>query len=391
MLKGLKKLEALVFMLATIILLGLPQQIKAADKMEAVYVQVPEDWSSPCIWAWDDDGNNAFDAWPGGEFTEDKENDGWYYTWIPTWANHVIVNADGGEVQTGEIIVDSKDMWITITDADNAEVSYDAKTKGDIPEYVEKFKVHVSVDSSWEKPCLWAWSAPDGTNAFEAWPGEEMKETDDGAYEIAIPTWVNSIIVNANNGEIQTEDISIDSAELWVNVEKDGTYEFSYDDPNAESVPDVKLYVIAPSDWENPCLWAWSAPDGTNAFSAWPGEALEDNKDGWLVKSIPGWVNSVIVNGNEGAVQTSDISIDTGKDVWLVVDDAENYTVYYEQPEIDSTDVNVDSSEVNTLATNGTDSESSSNGVNPVVIIVILVVVAGIACVIIALKKKRND
>ena len=92
--------------------------------------------------------------------------------------------------------------------------------------------------------------------------------------------------------------------------------------------------MSAPSDWESPCLWAWSAPDGTNAFASWPGEALEEGENGWLQKTVPGWINSVIVNGNEGSVQTTDISVESGKDIWLVINGPEDYTVSYEEPEL---------------------------------------------------------
>lgn len=333
MLKGLKKIVAACFLLVAILAIGMPQTVKA-EEMVTVYVETPADWQSPCVWAWDDDGNNAFAAWPGGACEQDADNAGWYYTWIPSWANHVIVNANEGSVQTGEIMVEGKNVWISVEDADNAQVSYDAQTKGDVPAYVEKFTVHASVPSSWDSPCLWAWSAPDGTNVFDAWPGEAMKATDDGSYEIAVPTWVNSIIVNANEGSVQTEDISIDAAEIWVTVAEDASYEISYDDPNAVEAPDINVYVMAPQDWASPCLWAWSAPDGTNAFASWPGEALEDNGDGWYVKAVPGWVNSIIVNGNEGSVQTSDMAIEIGKDVWVVVNGPEDYTITYEAPEL---------------------------------------------------------
>ena len=69
-------------------------------------------------------------------------------------------------------------------------------------------------------------------------------------------------------------------------------------------------------------------------FANWPGQELTAGEDGWLSYDIPNWVNSIIINGNLGGVQTSDISIETGKDVWVVVTDAENYEVYYEEPEI---------------------------------------------------------
>lgn len=47
---------------------------------------------------------------------------------------------------------------------------------------------------------------------------------------------------------------------------------------------------------------------------------------------VPGWINSVIINANEGSVQTADLSVEVGKDVWIVVSDAENATVSYEEP-----------------------------------------------------------
>ncbi|MDO4333594.1 MAG: starch-binding protein [Eubacteriales bacterium] len=304
------------------------------EERVAVYVQVPSDWEDPCLWAWDEDGNNAFEAWPGGEMDADSANEGWYYIWIPAWANHVIVNANEGSVQTGEVVLDGKDAWITVKDAETVELSQEKLTEGETPEYVEKFIVHAKVDESWTDPCLWAWSAPDGTNAFEAWPGFAMKEGENGWYSAKAPVWVNSIIINGNEGNVQTEDISIDPAEIWVTVEADGSYDFSYVDPDKEAVPNVTVHVMAPADWEGPCLWAWSAPDGTNVYSTWPGEAFAEGENGWLEKEIPGWVNSVIVNGNEGSVQTSDISVETGKDLWLVVKGPEEYELSYEVPEV---------------------------------------------------------
>ena len=37
------------------------------DEMIPVYAKVPEGWDGPCVWAWADDGTNAFAAWPGEE------------------------------------------------------------------------------------------------------------------------------------------------------------------------------------------------------------------------------------------------------------------------------------------------------------------------------------
>ena len=382
--KSIKRIYALLCMVAMFVMM-IPSMAFAAEADEtkvAINVKVPDDWQNPCVWAWDEDGNNAFEAWPGEECEATPDNEGWYYVWVPDWANHVIVNANAGEVQTGELVLDGKDAWITVSDADNAEVSYDAQTTGDTPEYTEKFLIHAKVDDSWENPNLWAWSAPDGTNAFEAWPGKAMTAGEDGWYTAKAPTWVNSIIINANNGDVQTEDLSIDPAEIWVTVAEDGTADFSYTDPEKAEIPNVTVHVKAPSDWENPNLWAWSAPDGTNAFASWPGEALEEN-NGWLTKEIPGWVNSIIVNGNDGSVQTSDISIETEKDVWVVVTDAENYEVTYEEPAASATDVAAEETTTETVEIENTQQSST-----PIVLIIIIVIVLAVIVAVVVTKKK---
>lgn len=284
--KVMKKIIAFCFM-AVLTIAMIPQTIKAdeaTDAKKAVYVQVPQDWENPCVWAWDDDGNNAFEAWPGEEMEADSANEGWYYIWVPTWVNHVIVNANDGNVQTAEQVLDGeKDCWITVTDADNAEVTYDKQTTGETPEYVEKFAIHAKVDAG----------------------------------------------------------------------------------------------------WENPCLWAWSAPDGTNAFASWPGEALEEGENGWLIKEVPGWVNSIIVNGNEGSVQTSDISVDTGKDIWLVVKDADNFEVSYEEPQVDA------AAEPATEAPAET-AETGSNNTAPIVIGIVVIAAAVVIIIVVAKKNAKN-
>ena len=170
--KYLKRIGTFFTMLLMLTALWSMTAMAATDTdRNAFYVQVPADWESPCVWAWDSDGNNAFEAWPGEEMEADPENEGWYYIWLPSFANHVIVNANDGSVQTEEQILDSNAAWMTVKAADTVEVTYEKQTSGEAPAYTEKFTVHAKVDESWENPCLWAWSAPDGTNAFEAWPG----------------------------------------------------------------------------------------------------------------------------------------------------------------------------------------------------------------------------
>ena len=359
---------------------------EASDGKMLIYAKLPSDWSAPHLWAWADDGTNAFDAWPGGEMEADSNNDGWYYCWIPENTNNIIINANEAAVQTGDYKLENKNAWVTVTDAENVEISYDAQTTGDLPEYVEKFKIHAQVPDDWQDVCLWAWSAPDGKNAFEAWPGKTMSKGEDGWYTASAPVWVNSIIVNGNSGDVQTEDISIDAAEVWVTVSEDGTSDFTYNDPNAPVAEDITVHVKAPADWSEPHLWAWSAPDGTNAFSSWPGEALQEGEDGWLTLSVPGWVNSIIVNGSDGSVQTSDLSVETGKDLWIVVSDAENAEVTYEAPAetVETAEAPAAESEP-TVAAEPAETKSNAMPIAIVVVVVIAVVAGG---VVVSKKKK---
>lgn len=63
------------FLMMLLLVIGiLPMTVNAettqnTEERNALYVQVPEDWENPCVWAWDSDGNNAFTAWPGEEMS----------------------------------------------------------------------------------------------------------------------------------------------------------------------------------------------------------------------------------------------------------------------------------------------------------------------------------
>ncbi len=247
---------------------------------------------------------------------------------------HIIVNANFGTdaaVQCNDIAVEAgKAVWITVAEDKTAAVSYEAQTQDEIPAYVEKFVVHASVPESWETVNMWAWLHPDGTNAFTAWPGDPMTAGADGWYTGKVPAWVNRLIVNGNAGSVQTADIEIEGKELWITVNEDLSYEITYEDP-ALSADKVKIYAQVPEDWAEPGCWAWLHPDGVNVFEAWPGEAMTKAGD-WYVISVPNWTNSVIINANAGGVQTSDLTIETGKDVWVVVKNAMDAAVYYEEP-----------------------------------------------------------
>ncbi|MDR0999379.1 MAG: starch-binding protein [Clostridiales bacterium] len=330
----LKKSFGALIALLTLAAVSAPAAVVFAapeDELAVAYVSVPADWETPCVWAWDDAGKGAFDAWPGGELEKDPANVGWYYIYLPVWASNIIVNANDGEVQTsGEIKSPGGDFWITVKSPEEVEITADKQTMGDAPAYVEKIAIHARVPQAWEKVNLWARLAPDGMNAFDAWPGEAMKATDGGWFTAKAPAWINSIIVNGGAESIQTADLTIEPKEVWVVVNDDLTAEVSYSNPDL-NVAGITVRAKVPNDWADPCLWAWLDPDGTNAFAAWPGEPFVKDGD-WYTLQAPGWINSIIVNANDGAVQTVDSKgLEVGKDLWIVVTDAENYVVDYKE------------------------------------------------------------
>ena len=391
-----KTIAVLIALLLCVSCLSLTAFAAEDDEMVPVVVKVPEGWDAPHLWAWADDGTNAFAAWPGEEMELLAE--GWYYTYVPSFVQNVIVNANQGTdaaVQTDGIVVEAgKEVWITVAEDKTTSVSYEAQIRGEIPAYVEKFVVHAYVPLSWKTVNMWAWSAPDGTNAFEAWPGAAMTEGEDGWFTGKAPTWVNSLIINGNEGSVQTEDITIEGKELWITVYEDLTYELGYEDPN-KAVPNITVHAQVPADWADPCCWAWSAPDGTNAFASWPGEALTQDGD-WYIIEVPGWINSVIINGNGGSVQTADLSVEAGKDVWVVVTDAENAAVSYEEPAVEAVPDETKSPETDATeapTTEAAPEEPSDNGGSNngaiIGIVAAVVVIGGGAAVAVSKKKKK--
>ena len=98
----------------------------------------------------------------------------------------------------------------------------------------------------------------------------------------------------------------------------------------------------------------------------------------------------MIINANDGTVQTADLSVETGKDVWVIVTDAENAAVTYEEPTVEAA-----SQETETTAPETTEAapeapaEKSGSNTGVVAGIIVVVAVIGGGAAVAAKKKKK--
>lgn len=102
-------------------------------------------------------------------------------------------------------------------------------------------------------------------------------------------------------------------------------------EPTTEPVPDITVYAKVPADWSGIGCWAWLEEGEKDAFESWPGEAMSLSGE-WYSVTVPGWIDSVIINGKDGDVQTADLTVEVGKDVWVHVVNADYAFVHYEAP-----------------------------------------------------------
>lgn len=88
-----------------------------------VTVKVPVYWHEPHLWAWSQDGRNAFYSWPGGIMTRAEDC---YTLLAPEWVDFIIINACGGYYKTDDIpLLEGKDVFLNIRDRDNYILSFD--------------------------------------------------------------------------------------------------------------------------------------------------------------------------------------------------------------------------------------------------------------------------
>lgn len=111
-----------------------------------VYAKIPADWKTPAIWCWNDSDQNPSNigTWPGTYYMTKGEN-GWWTFEVPVGYNNVLVNANGGGVQTADVKgLSGADVWINAyTDPQNPVFAYEEIT--DIVEPTTKPPVEATI------------------------------------------------------------------------------------------------------------------------------------------------------------------------------------------------------------------------------------------------------
>lgn len=214
--------------------------------------------------------------------------------------------------------------------------------------------VCAKLPSSWTNINIYYWGAEGA-----GWPGTAMTAISDGWYYFYAPTSMIGIVLNNGNG-VQTVDITGFStdATIWIQVKDEldngkHTYELLSSAPSGITVPaapadpvappedkppvdvgEITVHAQVPESWTNVGAYVWNGGDN----NAWPGTAMTLGDDGWYTVKVPGWAANVIINGD--GVQTNDIAIESGKDIWVIVEASENGfvgTVAYEAPKTGET------------------------------------------------------
>lgn len=187
------------------------------------------------------------------------------------------------------------------------------------------YTIYVQVPDNWGTPYIWTWNS--SGDLFDSWPGMAMVDNGDGWYRYTLTTSYLDLIIS-NGGSIQTEDIRVNGKDVELVINDNATYEMKYRDSNATEWEDgITVTVSVPDNWKAPYIWAWDSAQG-DVFAQWPGAAM-NVAEGKYVMELPNWVTGIIINANNSAIQTMDINVEAGKDIWLTVNSADDVSVSY--------------------------------------------------------------
>lgn len=370
----MRKLLAIV--LALMLCVGVLSVAAFAANETTIHVVVPADWTTPHLYTWVKGGEGAI-TWPGTAL--EKEDDQWYVGKFPTSDNCVIINNGEGGAQTADLddtYFDAgyPELWLVVGADSSATFYYEKPENLDAPaapgtdepagdanpaDPTDQFAVPSSLAIVGSGiPGVGEWdpanaagdmtavsenvyeieiACPAGTNMTFKFAGNDA--WDDtcnlGSGTPAIGSTVD--LVNGNTAGDMTLSVDKDvmlkfTVDLTALANDTGAATLKIEETEGEVEPapapvEVTVYARVSAGWGTPNLYTW--PTGGDGATAWPGTAMTQDGD-WYVGTMPAGETNLIIN--DGTNQTSDLTVEAGKEtVWVDVVDGVG-TVYYEEP-----------------------------------------------------------
>jgi len=324
-------LFAMIVALATVFVAPLALHASEELGQSIVFVQVPDGWETPRIWAWGARGDASPIGWPGNLYLmEVPGNPGWHYIWIPNDKDAGLINAvyNGDGIQTGGFDLPTYPIWVTIDGPGyDFTVTAEPQTTGEIPPAT--VAIFAYLPDGWETPRVWAWG-PRGDVSPTGWPGSlYMRHVPDnpGWFFFHVPADTAGALINASyDGDtIQTGGFGLYFQNTWVTIDGPG-YDFTdtHTPQTVGPVPQMYTVIFAqfPEEWETPRLWAWG-PRGDASPTGWPG-SLYFNQDphnpGWYYVHVPVDKEAGLINASYdgGTIQTNGFDLPYAP-IWMTV------------------------------------------------------------------------
>lgn len=377
----MKRILAMLCVIAC--LCGLCVPAMAAGNI-TVSVKAPDDWAQVCLYVWEND--TPMEGWPGTAMT--KGADGLWTLEIPAGSyTNVIANNGSDAAKTADLKMDgSADCWI---DAGAGVVYTDAGFSkpfgGSATSTPSTPSTGVNL-SGLNSLALVGAGIP---GAVENWdPGAaagDMVEVSNGVYTKVVAVTAGTVAEFKIAGNDAWDDnynfgctekgtpVTIGTTMEMINgagsqdyaltVNKDCNLKFTVDltgavptllveetDEEASTTPGgsttttpdgptVTVYAKVPDAWSDVRVWVWNDSDQNPAGATWPGNlVMTKGEDGWYSVEIPQGYPNLLINGNNGSVQTNDIDGAVGTEPIYIdaLTDPSNCTVHNEKIDIET-------------------------------------------------------
>lgn len=270
-----------------------------------VYLKNTSSWSSPKVWAWNDNENcTAAGAWPGDAMT--LQSDGlWMWTAPDGKVPTQIIFSDNGNPQTADLTFQNSKTY----DCSGNIVSGGGGSDDPV---TTEYCAYLKNTSNWSNPKVWAWTDSENCTAAGTWPGDGMTLQSDGTYKWSAPSGkVPTYIIFSDNGNSQTADLTFVNGQIYdCSGNSVGQGSTSGGGSSSDTpVTSTSKTIYFNGGWSGtPYAYIYSESATTSSVSsivplatateyagAWPGKQMTASSDGWYTLSVDCPSNALII------------------------------------------------------------------------------------------------